>query len=100
MRGTKSTEIRTHPTTVRGRIHIYASLARYHVGQEAELLEMYGMGDVNAADLPYGVLIGTVELWDCTGSGGKYEWRFRNPERAAELLQPTNRPGPIWFEPF
>ena len=64
------------------------------------MLEMYGIGDVKADDLPRGVLIGTVDLWDCTGLGGRYEWHFRNPERATELVQPTKRPGAIWFDPF
>lgn len=100
MRGITSTEFRIRPTRVRGRIYIYTSDARYHPEQEATILEMYGMGDVNADDLPYGFLIGTVELWDCTGLGGKYEWHFRNPERATELVQPAKRPGAIWFDPF
>lgn len=100
MRGTKSSEFHTRPTTVRGRVYVYASTARYHVEEEAAMLEMYGIGDVNANNLPCGVLLGTVELWDCTGSGRKHEWHFRNPERAGELLQPTNRPGGVWFDPF
>jgi hypothetical protein len=100
MRGIKPIEFHIHPTEVRGRIYIYANLKRYRHEEEAEMLEMYGIGDVNADDLPRGVLVGTVELWNCTGSGGKYEWQFRNPERAAELLKPTTPPGAIWFNPF
>jgi len=100
MRGIKPVEYRSRLTNVRGRIYIYASRNRYHVEEEAEILKMYGIWDMNADDLPRGVLIGTVELWDCTGSGGNYEWHVRNPERAAELLKPSKRPGAIWFNPF
>jgi len=100
MRGVKPVEFRTRQTEIRGRIYIYASHSRYHVKEEAEMMANHGIGDVNVDDLPRGVLIGTVELWNCTGSGGKHEWHFRNPERAAELLKPTKRPGGIWFKPF
>ena len=47
-----------------------------------------------------GVLIGTVELWDCTGDGECYEWHVRRPERASELLKPAKHPQPAWFNPF
>lgn len=100
MRGIKAAEFCTRATNVRGRIYIYASRNRYHVEEEAKILEMYGIGDVNSDDLPRGVVIGTVELWNCTGFGGKYEWHFCHPERATELLKPTKRPGGVWFNPF
>jgi hypothetical protein len=100
MRGLKVAENQPHPTKARGRIHIYACRNRCLSRDEVQALEMYGMTDVNADDLPHGVVIGTIELWDCTGSGGNYHWHFRNPERARELLVPTRRPGPRLFEPF
>jgi len=100
MRGIKSVEFRTRPTGVRGRIYIHASLNRYHVEEEAEMLAKVGIGDVNADDLARGVLLGTVELWNCTGSDGKYEWHLCSPERAAELLKPTKRSTTIWFNPL
>jgi hypothetical protein len=98
LRGLKVVVNQLHPTKVRGRIYIYACRERFLVGEEAELLEMYGMTDVD--DLPRGVLVGTAELWDCTGSGGNYQWHLRNPERATELLKPTKPPQAVWFEPF
>jgi hypothetical protein len=100
IRGLKTIEYRSRLTTVRGRVYIYATVSRYRLEEEAEMLKTYGMGDVNADDLPRGVLIGTVELWNCTGSGGKYEWHFRDPERATELLKPTTPPQASWFDPF
>ncbi|MEI8375688.1 MAG: hypothetical protein WCJ35_22935 [Planctomycetota bacterium] len=61
------------------------------------MLRMYGIDDVACDDLPRGVLIGTVELWDCTGDN--YEWHGRNPERAKKMLKPTKHPQPVWFNP-
>jgi hypothetical protein len=100
LRGVKTIEYRSRSTKVRGRVYIYASLGRYSPEQEARMLTMYGMSDVNVDDLPRDVLVGTVELWDCTSSGLNYHLHLRSPERATELLKPTNRPGSAWFEPF
>ena len=100
MRGVKTIEFRSRLTRIRGRIYIYASRNRYRDDEEAEMLEMYGLEDVDCDDLPRGVLIGTVELWDCTGSGRNYEWHVRNPERAKKRLKPTTHPQPCWFNPF
>ena len=99
MRGIKKIEYRSRPTNVRGRIYIYASVGRYSRKEEAGMMDIYGIEDA-CDDLPRGVLIGTVELWDCTGAGGNYHWHVRNPERAKELLKPTKHPQPIWFNPF
>jgi hypothetical protein len=100
MRGVKPIEFRSRPTQVRERIYIYASMNHYRIEEEAEILKMYGIEDVTCDVLPRGVLIGTVELWNCTGSGKKYEWSFRNPERATEPLKPTTHPHTQWFNPF
>lgn len=100
MRGVKSIEFRSRPTKIRERVFIYASLGRYSPEEEAKMLAMYGISDVACDDLPRGVLIGTVELWDCTGGDGDYRWHVRNPERAEKLVQPTKHPQPIWFNPF
>jgi hypothetical protein len=29
-----------------------------------------------------------------------FSWHFRNPDRAAESIAPTNKPMGIWFSPF
>ena len=60
----------------------------------------YKIKDVACDDLPRGVLIGTVKLFDCTGEEGEYKWHVRKPERAKKLLKPTGRPQPAWFDPF
>jgi hypothetical protein len=96
MRGIKDVEYRSRATRIRGRIFIYASLGRYSNADEADMLADYGMEDVNADDLPRGVVVGTVELFDCDGD----EWLLRNPERADQLLVSKNHPQPVWFHPF
>ena len=96
MRGVKTTEYRSGPTRIRGRIFIYASLGRYPKDEEAELMADYGIGDVDCDDLPRGVIIGTVNLHDCEGG----DWHVSEPERATTLKRPTNHPQPVWFNPF
>ena len=80
LRGVKPIEFRSRPTNVRGRIYIYAALGRYSPEEEAEMMEMYGMDDTACDDLPRGVLIGTVDLWDCTGTEGDFNWHVRDPQ--------------------
>lgn len=61
--------------TFGGKILIYASRTRYSAKDEADLMREYGIKDASCDDLPRGVLIGTVELYDC--DGGK--WHLRKP---------------------
>lgn len=96
MRGVKTTEYRSGPTRIRGRIFIYASLGRYPKDEEAELMADYEIGDIACDDLPRGVIIGTVNLHDCEDG----DWHVTEPERAKTLKKPTNHPQPVWFNPF
>jgi hypothetical protein len=96
MRGTKTTEYRSGPTNIRGRILIYASLGRYGNDEETEMLQEFGITDVEADDLPRGVIIGSVELHDAV----KGQWYLRHPQRAEKFVEPVNRPNPVWFYPF
>lgn len=96
MRGVKKIEYRSAPTKIRGRILIYASLGRYSAKDEAKMMADYRIKDMACDDLPRGVLIGSVELFDCDGG----DWRVRKPERAEKLVQPTKQPQPVWFYPF
>jgi hypothetical protein len=100
MRGIKPIEFRSRSTNVWGRVYVYATLGRFSGDKEAELLARHGIDDVTCDDLPRGVLVGAVELWDCTATDGDYRWHLRDPQRAEELLKPTGRPLPTWFEPF
>lgn len=96
MRGVKKIEYRSGPTKIRGRILIYASLGRYSAADEAQMMKEYGIKDVACDDLPRGVLIGSVELFDCDGG----DWHVRKPERAVKLIAPAKQPQPVWFYPF
>lgn len=100
MRGKKLVDYRVAATTVRGRIYIYASEERLAPEEEADWLGEYDINDVSSDDLPRGVIVGTVELCDCTYDGRVFSWHFRNPYRATELIAPTNKPMGIWFNPF
>ncbi len=100
IRGKKQTEHRSGATNVRGRIFVYASLERLDPADEQGWLGEYDMEDLSSDELPRGVIIGIVELCDCTANGAEFIWHFRSPERASELLAPTNKPMGIWFDPF
>ena len=96
MRGSKTTEYRSGTTHIRGRFLIYASLGRYSNVEETEMLEEFDITDVEADDLPRGVIIGSVELYD----SNEGEWYLRAPKRAETFVEPVNRPNPVWFYPF
>ena len=100
LRGKKIIEYRSRPTKVRGRIYLYASLGRYGDEHEADMLSQYEIRNLTAGELPRGVLVGTVELYDCTEGDGEYHWHLRKPERAKRLVKPTIHPQPVWFKPF
>jgi hypothetical protein len=46
------------------------------------------------------VLIGTVEITNCSGADGDYRWYLANPQRLDTPLVPKNHPQPAWFIPF
>jgi len=103
MRGKKKVEYRTRPTKIRGRVYIYAALGRYPAEEEKEMMAGYGIRDVSCDDLDRGVLVGTVEIWDCTertDASGNFEWHLRKPKRAERLREPKKQPQPVWFYPF
>lgn len=100
MRGKKVVDYRPAATTVRGRVYIYASLERLMPRDEIAWLGEYDIDDMSGDELPRGVIVGTVELFDCTFDGTVYSWHFRHPERATELIAPKNKPMGIWFTPF
>lgn len=93
MRGTKRVEYRSQPTKIRERVYIYASLTP---GWEEEFAQM----KAKPGDFPTGVLVGTVEIVDCTGVPGDYEWHLARPARLPQPIRPTGKPQPAWFYPF
>lgn len=96
MSGEKENEYRTGATNIRGRVFIYASQGRGSLEDIEYDKKRFGITNQTFDELPRGVLVGSVELYRCKGGN----WFLRNPVRAARLLEPTNRPQPVWFFPF
>ncbi len=98
MLGDKEIEYRNYPTDVRGVVYIYASATRYPAEDEQEMQSEFGL-DLDS--LPRGVIVGTVEVYDCQqGAEGGYEWLLRSPNRLTKPLKPKRKPEPSWFFPF
>ena len=96
LRGDKPIEYRSKVTHVRGRVYVYASLGRKRVEDWEEV-------GIKPYSLPTGVIVGTVEVVDCTPSDtydGEYDWHLARPERLDTLVAPKEHPQPIWFYPF
>jgi hypothetical protein len=93
LRGTKRFEYRSRPTRIRERVYIYASLKP---GAAEEFKRMR----IQPGDLPTAVLVGTVEIIDCSGERGDYKWHLARPQRLQRHLRPAKHPQPAWFNPF
>ena len=94
LRGTKRHEFRDGRTQIRERVYIYASETP---GPDYEFVRM----GLQPGDLPTGVLVGTVEITDCSPGGPRqFRWHLTQPERLSQNLKPMDRPLPIWFYPF
>jgi len=92
LRGEKKVEYRTSLTRIRERVYIYASKTKPE--EDFEVMEAH------PENYPVGVLVGTVEITECTGKQGKYQWHLSKPERLPKNIKPENRPQPRWFHPF
>ena len=93
LRSSKKIEYRSRPTNIRERVYIYASLTPGY-SEDWDAMQM------QPGDLPAGVLVGTVEISDCRGKPGDYEWHLTKPDRLKRNLKPTKHPQPVWFYPF
>lgn len=93
LRGIKQIEYRSRPTNIRERVYIYASLTPGFAEDFTDLA-------LRPGDLPTGVLVGTVEIVDCVGVDGEYDWHLAHPERLPKLLKPERKAQPTWFFPF
>lgn len=112
LRGEKTLEIRTRPTTVRGPILLYAA-KKWAEHDFADAVA--GAHGVDRDAVPYGRLVGTVTLADCrdaTASDAAASlvppdflrdataWIVESPVRFAEPLKPRFLPYGVWFYPF
>jgi len=91
--GQKPIEYRSRRTHIRGRVYVYACKG---LGP-AESFEEAGY---TPEELPQGVIIGTVEVTDCTGVDGDFEWHLANPQRIKTPLKVRGMPQPGFFWPF
>jgi hypothetical protein len=55
---------------------------------------------VESGDLMTGVLVGTVEIIDCSGKPRDYKWHLARPRRLKCPVRPAKHPQPAWFNPF
>jgi hypothetical protein len=93
MQGTKTIEYRSFRTNIRGRVYIHASLTP---GPDGEFRKL----GATVEDFEKGVIIGTVEIIDCTGVPEDYEWHLARPIRLDQTIKPEKHPQPVWFIPF
>jgi len=93
MLGTKKFEYRSMRTKRRERVYVYASLRND--------IHAYGEMNKEPGDFPNGVIVGTVEIVDCTvNSKGGYKWHLANPKRLPKPIKPDHKGQPVWFIPF
>ena len=93
MRGKKKIEYRNMPTNKRERVYVYASMSPADQ-------ETWDESGLELADLPTGVIVGTVEIVGCRKVSGAYEWDLAKPIRLKRPRKPKNHPQPAWFYPF
>jgi hypothetical protein len=93
LRGKKKIEYRSKSTNIRERVYIYASMTPGDL-EDWEAMHM------QPGDLPIGVLVGTIEICDCTRGPGDYQWHLTKPDRLKRHLKPKKHPQPVWFYPF
>lgn len=112
LRGIKTLEVRTRETRVRGPIYLYASKRIATIPAARRAMKRH---DLAEADLPTGVIVGTVEIvgsraCELTDSEiscvpgtllrGRIGWELAHPERLEAHLTPKFLPYGVWFYPF
>jgi hypothetical protein len=112
LRGVKTLEIRSQATRQRGPIYLYASKRPSSLDAAATAARLH---EIEVAKLPFGLLVGTVNLVDCRPCTakdakaacvpaellkGQYAWQFAEPRRLSEPAAVRFLPYGIWFYPF
>ena len=92
LRGHKRVEYRSQATHIRGRVYLYASLAKPDPA-DAQVI-------ASLDDLPRGLVVGTVEIVGCELGNDGYEWHLAHPQRLDTPLTPVEQPQAVWFYPF
>ena len=112
LRGIKTVEVRSQDTNVRGPIYVYAAKQAADTDAAREAARAHRL---DVAELPRGVLVGTVEI-ERSGPAlaehatpacvppevldGRYGWHLRRPERLETPLAVRFLPYGVWFYPF
>ncbi len=112
LRGEKTVEVRSQPTQVRGMVYLYTSKKPSPLACARAAARQHG---VNEAELPRGLLVGTIDILDCRPctmadvavSGvtadllvDRYAWVLGNPVRWEVPLSVRFLPYGVWFYPF
>ena len=112
LRGIKTIEVRTVPTSIRGPIYLYTSKVIASTPAARLAADLHEL-DVDA--LPRGVLVGTVEIVGCEPCqpadaelacltpatvAGKLGWKLAKPQRLETPLKVRFLPYGVWFYPF
>ncbi|MFN7766189.1 MAG: ASCH domain-containing protein, partial [Planctomycetaceae bacterium] len=92
LRGHKRVEYRSQATHIRGRVYLYASLAKPDPAETQVIASL--------DDLPRGLVVGTVEIVGCELGNDGYEWHLAHPQRLDTPLTPVEQPQAVWFYPF
>jgi len=94
LRRTKRYEFRSVPTNIRGHVWVYASL------RPADDPSAWKKTWKTAAELPAGVIVGSVEIDDCRKLGLRsYAYALKNPKRLGRPRLPKNQPQPVFWRP-
>jgi len=112
LRGIKTIEVRSLPTSIRGPIYLYTSKVIATTPAARAAAERHGL---DLAALPRGVLVGTVDITGCGPCSpddaaaacltpelieGKLGWRLARPRRLENPLKVRFLPYGVWFYPF
>jgi hypothetical protein len=94
-RGKKDADYRSWPTTIRGRVYVYASL------RTDDTVRGLGVTADELPGLPRGVIVGSVELTGCRWDARRdcYAWKLARPTRYAQLYQAIGQPQPSFWRP-
>jgi len=91
-RGEKKIEYRGFKTNVRGLVYLYAT--------KKPRMDCFDGCGFSVNDVSLGKIVGTVELTDCTGSEGNYQWHLEKPKRFKSPIEAARHPQPSFFFAF
>lgn len=102
MIGKKKKEHRPVKTNKRCRVYIYAS--KTLADTTGQRPGRYGVPSDSIDNLPRGMIIGSIEIFDCVEAGShhgaRFHWHVRNPRRLRRPVAPPRHSTPtqtFWF---